>query len=318
MPTWETILARNVSGPTVPVSAVVETVDAEHHNDLPVRYRGMAPAVGLPEGPVRLWRHGRRIRIDVSDDQPWYRTDGETAWRFFGGQSDSRPSAERLDAIDYIGPGAVLLGGSKRQSEWVATAIGDDELSGRRVWLVELDPTHGVPLRLFVDQQTGQVLRVDDEYAVPRVQVKEFQILDEIDASWFEFSGDATDLAGQHAREQAEYERRLAEQRVWFAENVGPPEFSVNATIDFDHLYIHERADDGAFDATLGRRARGGRLRRRRRSSEPWDLGWSGEVRRWSDAHFDWAFTVEGASISDDEVSRIRVLLSRYQPSGQK
>lgn len=323
MTTWVEVLTAMVDGPSKPITGVVETILPEGHSET-FGWAGAPPVVvGLPLR-VRMWRDGSRLRVDLLDGTPAFRSDGESVWRF-GSRGEPPLRAERR-RIHYTGPGRTLIqvrpagdwAGSDDFTRPTDKPIESVEFLGRAAWEVELAPPQHKPhpIQQVVDKETGAVLQSRNDAFGMSSSFVEFEVLDGVDAAFFSYDGPVVEDADRRQAQRQAADAEREEQCAWFRENVGATEVSIPVTLDARLDHVHRRDADGGFEATL--RLPGHRhasLARRPRSDEPWELRWSGEVSRWSTAEFDWAVTLHDLPLDDAALASLQEQL-QAPPAG--
>ncbi|MEZ5211540.1 hypothetical protein [Gordonia sp. (in: high G+C Gram-positive bacteria)] len=325
MTAWVEVLIAMVDGPSVPVTGVVETVDDDDGFRM---WMGEIPVfVGLPPGAVRVWQHGRRLRVDLPDGTPVFRRDGEHAWRFDPSAPAEPPVLSPGSRVEYTGPGRAILA-VRDANDWARSddftrptkrPIEETEFLGRPAWAVELAAPERkpYPIRLVVDRETGAVLEMRNDDAGVRASYVRFATAD-VEPGWFRYDGPVTAVAERDADLRREWEQRRKAEQDWFTEHVGPAGFALPLTVPFGQLSVHRRDDDGGFEAST--RSAAGHvslsLARRPRSSEPWDLHWPDESTRWSDDDYDWAACIHGFPLDDAAAAVLRRTFARRTPVG--
>ncbi|MCA1005647.1 hypothetical protein LCL87_07955 [Rhodococcus hoagii] len=140
MTDWVQMLVAMADGPSQPVRGVVVPY---RNSDKPFRFYygtyGEEP-VFLPmrrEG-VRLYRWGRRSRIESMDGEVWFVSDGVAAWDFTA--DPDRPRRTELQNVQIPGPGRYLAV-TPPVTHWVGHhharptgPVTDLEFLGRRIW----------------------------------------------------------------------------------------------------------------------------------------------------------------------------------------
>ncbi|GAA3970864.1 hypothetical protein [Gordonia caeni] len=326
---WVEVLTRMVDGPVAPVTGVVETVDPEPEFRM---WFGELPVfVGFPPGAVRVWRDGAKLRVDLPDGTPVFRGDGDRSWSFDPAQPAQSPVSGPARRVHYTGPADMLVG-LRDANDWARTddftrptgrPIAEIDFLGRPAWEVELAPPEHkpYPIQLVVDRATGTVLEMRNDGAGVRASYVEFAQAD-VPHDWYTWDGPVLDVAERDAREGARFDEEQAGRRAWFAENVGAPEFTLPLALTFGEPSVHgaRPAADGTLEASL-RSTTGNlhaRLARRPHSPQPWDPAWDGDVERWSDGDFDWAFTVPGASLDDAARAAVRAAFGPERVAGRR
>lgn len=114
MTTWVEVLTAMVDEPSKPITGVVETILPEGHSET-FGWAGAPPVVvGLPSR-VRMWRDGSRLRVDLLDGTPAFRSDGDRCggsargvnhrYAPSGGVSITRAQGERSSRCDLPATG---------------------------------------------------------------------------------------------------------------------------------------------------------------------------------------------------------------------
>ncbi|CAM3755046.1 hypothetical protein TSST111916_04820 [Tsukamurella strandjordii] len=325
MTEWVEVLKVLVDGPRLPVRGVVRTL----HADLIDRtetfgFIGAPPMpVVLGDHDVRVWRDGRRVRVERPDGSPYFITDGVTAWEF-SDDPDESPTHAPADRVYYSGPGSELLI-SRSAQDWLHGddftrpngPIGETTFLDRSCWAVELAPPEHkpYPLQIVVDRESGAILQERNDDAGFSVEYIELSIGEPVDGAVFTWTGPSTSLDERWAARRAEYEAaeqaRLAESRTWFTDHVAAPALTVEVALgfSFSHFYDLDPAD-GSFSARVQADRAGGPdgvLSRRARSTQEWDFGRVGyPVRRWSTSDFDWACWMSQDFLDDNALGQLQ------------
>lgn len=253
---------------------------------------------------------GARVRVEEPDGTPSFIADGTTTWTF---SPDEPPCATRERRVVFLGRGTYLL------ARRAARDVLDGDLSGlpgparattrlgRAAWEVEVLPGVGRqhPVQVVVDAATGIVLeqRVDAVGAVDAwTGLAVGEDLDDALFTWTGPTGGRDPLAATRERRAAEHEAERATWTAWWSQRVDQRQRSavVETDLDLSPGWVHTCDDDGSFEASLGEEQRAS-LARRPRSSEPWDLRWSGDPTpyRWSTARWDWAFRLHDSTLTE-------------------
>jgi hypothetical protein len=253
------------------------------------------PRVDWP--PIRVWRDGRRIRIEEPDGGVNLIADGQTCWQF--DRDEPAPIAASREQLNFSISGTGLLERRAAQS-FLGTdftrptgPIGATTFLGRAAWTVELaPPSHKPhPQQLVIDAETGIVLQQRNDGFGSVEEWVEFVVGEPIDPALFQWDGPVRTQADQQAIWAAEHEAEVTRQRTWFAANVTARPLRVVFDLEVAVRYVHEFDEEtGAFQASLGERF-GGMLARRPRSQEPWELDWAETQYQWSNDQWDWAMT---------------------------
>lgn len=327
MTEWVEVLKVLVDGPRVPVRGIVRTMNAELiGKSQTFGFIGAPPLmVGIDGHDVRVWRDGRRVRVEQPDGTPLFITDGETAWQF--GADGATPTAAEAGRVYYHGPGAELLI-TRSAAEWLsddftrpARPVREVEYLGRRCWDVELAPPEHKPhpMQMVVDRDSGAVLEQRSDAFGFSVGFTEFAVGEDVDDSTFAWRGDAISMDEARAADRAAWEASRSaiqeDRRTWFTGNVADPSFTVSIPVqltvsDFDEL----DEGDGGFSARLTSNwgwHLEGTLLRRPRGPEPWNpgRGLDATIRRWSTERFDWACWLHGIALDDVTLAQLQAHL---------
>lgn len=326
MTSWVEVLVQMVDGPDLPVRGVIASANGgsapgsgtgwiTYSCAPPPQFTGTSAAPG-ESTHRRVWREGAKVRVERDDGSPILLCDGATCWRF--ARDNPVPIAAPGNTVRYAGNGTHLI--TRRPADDFAGndftrptgPVRDATFLGRPVWEVELaaPPRKIGPLLQCVDVETGLVLHQRaadgsvDEWT-------EFEI-GPIDDALFTWSGPARTAEEEQRQARARGERERAERQQWFRENVTAVPLRTNVPVDLSVDYVHTFDDAGAFEASVGRRWLSGSLARRPRSTEPWELRWSGDVHRWSTSRFDWAVSLHDLVLPAES---LRELQSQLHPS---
>ncbi|EME24084.1 hypothetical protein [Rhodococcus triatomae] len=310
---WVRMLVTMADGPREPVHGVVVPY---RNSDEPFRYYtatyGEEP-VFLPfrRAGVRLYRWGRRSRIESLDGQALFVSDGATAWDF---TSDSaRPRCTELRQLHSPGAGRYLVI-TPRVEHWVghhharpAGPVTDVEFLGRRCWSVDLAAreSQNLPkpsLRLVVDAETGAVVAQHSGDGVDGAVFTDLVVGTPVDPALFTWDGpvvtdaESRERAGRGGPPTTPREEALQ----WFRDEVAAGPIRVPVLTDFTPNYVDlTDAPSGAFSALLGHGDKTGWLVRRRRSDEPWAVKTHGHQIAWSTDDFDWACQINRGTLDE-------------------
>lgn len=329
MTEWVQMLVTMADGPRQQVHG---TVVPYRNSEEPFHYYlgtyGEEP-VFLPyhrEG-LRLYRWGRRSRIESLGGGVLFVSDGDTAWDFTS--DPHRPRCTALHRVHSLGSDRCLVV-TPRVEHWVgshharpAGPVTDLEFLGRSCWSVDLaaGERRGRPrssLRLVVDADTGTVLAQHSGDGVDGAAYTDLTVDESPDPSLFVWSGpvvsdeESRDRAGNGGHSVTRHENDLQ----WFRENVTADPVLVPMLSDFTPSLV-DRVDreSGDFSALLGADERTGWLVRRRRSSEPWPVKAHGNQIVWSTRDFDWAFQWYRGTLGDDGLALLQRQLHPDEPA---
>lgn len=328
MTEWVQMLVTMADGPREPVHGLVVPY---RNSDEPFHYYfgsyGEEP-VFLPfrlDG-VRLYRWGRRSRIESLDGQALFVSDGTSAWDF---TSDPHcPRRTELRRVHSVGPGRYLVV-TPRVEHWVGHhharptgAVADLEFLGRRCWSVDLAAreSNNMPrpsLRLVVDAATGTVLAQHSGDGVDGATYNDLTAGEAIDPSLFTWDGPTVTDEESRARvgRGGPPTTRWEDGMQWFRENITAEPIRVPVLTDFTPPLVDlTDPQSGAFSAPLGKDERGGWLIRRARSDDPWSVKTVGHQIAWSTQHFDWACQVHHGTLDDDGIASLQQQLHPGEP----
>lgn len=323
---WVQVLGAMVDGPTSPVAGVVEPEVSDDRRRFTVGWAGRPPVIVDTSTPVRIWRHGHKLRAELLTGEPVYRTDGTTAWQFTNGECVQAPIARVL----YVGPGDVLIR-TRSANDWTGTdftrptdsPILEIDFLGRHCWEVELaPPSHKpAPIQLVVDIDTGAVLQQRNDAFKLKVSYTEFAVIDAPPPDFFLWDGPAVSIDTRDAEVRAASERAIQDGIDWFRGNVTARPLRIEVPVDLDIQEVRDRKDDGSFTASLRvpHTDIRGVLARRPRSAEQWTFpaGRSdGPVARWSTVEHDWSLVIRGGIALDSAgLHRLQQLLHADSPA---
>ncbi|WP_032380894.1 hypothetical protein [Rhodococcoides fascians] len=293
MTAWIEVLTVMTAESNIPMRGTIEEV---HEAESPESFRqgfsysGTPPVLIAPEDSCRVWRSGRKTRVERLDGSPIFISDGVRAWDFTG--SVDRPRVGPPGRVIYLGPSQFLLQ-QRVTAEWTGNEFAQPtgpvetvEFVGRDCWTVQLAPPGGkpYPLRIWVDVESGFILgdRIDE--AGIGSQFVDVTIGEPIDDAVFAWDGPAYTTE--------EYQKLLEEEsgalrRVhvrWFTDHVASMPLTVRAPLNFTPEDVRI-AGNGGFDTSNRRTLLG----RRRRSEDGWLPKWGVSHFVWSTAEWDWA-----------------------------
>lgn len=273
----------------------------------------------------RLWRRGRKTRIERLDGTPVFATDGQLAWGFL--QDPARPWQWPLRMVQFFGPGrALVLPPTKpRRATGAAPAPADPPREttflGRACWEVTVTADPGRSRRparkLLVDQETGAALAEHDADGASGAAFEDVRILpDSTDEErLFSWDGPVWTYEDELERARSIMETRTARRTRWFADNITPGEMRIPVLTDFPLAEVRDLDEDtGAFTAALGHGEAPPMLRRRPRSDQPWQLPPHGNLHAWSTEGFDWSVVLYRGTFEPDALARLQHLLHPAQP----
>lgn len=318
MTEWVQVLVAMADGPRLPVSGVIVPY---RNSDEPFHYYmanyGEEP-VFLPvrRDGVRLFRWGRRSRIESLDGQVLFVSDGVDAWDFTSDADTPRRTGLRQVHCPGAGRSLVI---TPPVGHWVGDRharpmgpVTDVEFLGRRCWVVDLAPgeSRNMPkpsLRLVVDADTGTVLAQHSGDGVAGAEYIDLELGKCDDPDLFVWNGpvvtdDESRVRAGHGGPPASHWKASMQ---WFREEVTAEPIRVPVLTDLTPRLV-DRTDrpEGAFAAPLGRDA--GWLTRRPRSAEPWANKTHGHQIAWSTERFDWACQIHGGTLDDRGVASLQ------------
>lgn len=319
MTEWVEVLVAMTDGPRFPVTGVVRPDVPTEHRAAQFGWVGERPVVvGLDESDVRMWRHGAKLRVDAVDGTPIFRTDGDTAWRF--DDDPACPLETPASRVVYIGPGESILQ-TPRAHDWLRSddftrptsrPITTVTFMGRRCWEVELAPPphKPYPIQWVVDIDTGVVVQMRCDAAVFAISYLQFDRLEDITPAHFAWNGPVTTIDQDDERHRITYEQQQHTKLEWFHQSVTAEPLTTRVPVDLSVTVVRSHDDDGSFTAHLGSsRAVTGNLARRPRSTTEWDLGWGGEIHRWTTRDYDWALMLHGLPIDEPALAELKTKL---------
>jgi len=321
-PTWPELLQLMTVGP--PNEPTVRGAIRHRGRDEGwVVYGGIAgppPIAGIRAGidpayppPLRVWRHGNRVRLEEPDGRVNLIVSDDRLWQFNGDRGVLIESPRR--DVQYMCSGTQLL-----ERRPLVEYAGNDftqpagnveptTFLGRPAWAVELAPPPHKPhpMQLVVDAETGIVLQQRNDGFGTVDEWVEFVTGEDFNSDVFTWSGPSMSAEELHAIQDAEHEADMAQRREWFSNHVT----SSPLRIEFEIApLVHVHASDGSFEASLGDRAFYGSLARRSHSTAPWELRWQRVDHRWSTKNWDWALTFHDAQPTGPSLSALIDALS--------
>ena len=262
---------------------------------------------------TRVWRSGRRVRLERPDGRPSLIVGDERCWQFRG--DDPVPVESPNRAVIYQGNGTQLLhrrvAGEYTGDDFTRPTgpVGETTFLGRPAYTVELaPPAHKpFPIQVVVDRETGLVLqqRVDEAGSVD--EWIEFVVGEEADERLFHWDGPTRSEADERAEQEREWQADLAQRVEWFRANVAA--LPLRLELDLSVL-VHAYEPDGSFEASIGE-SHLGSLARRPSSEADWQLGWSEVQHRWSENGWDWALSIHDAQLTEAGLASLKHALSR-------
>ena len=296
------VLMVDVPEPEPTVRGAIRNLDGEdesrryhfsfrsHGEPGPVHARHSAMA----EDTYRVWRDGLKVRLEWPDGSPSLIVGDALCWRFPQPGRDGDVVESSADRVQYGGHGTELLwhkSGERLLGQYARrplSAVEPTEFLGRPAWSVRVGPPsdkHFTSLWV-VDSETGLLLRDYNELLHSVDEWVELAVGEPLDPALFIWEGTSVSEASVEDDRDARHERDMEARRQWFTANVAaqPLRFDVHLS-----ALVNQWDDEtGEFHATLGNGQAS--LARRRHSEEPWDVGASQEVHRWTEAGWDWAY----------------------------
>lgn len=323
MTEWVEVLTVLVDGPRLPVRGIVRTRNAEALGRTEtVGFIGSPPMwVGTGGDDVRVWRDGRRVRVERPDGSLLHLNDGTTAWTF--GATGEPPEYAAAGRVYYGGPGSELVV-SRDAQEWLrgddftrpAGPVSDVEFLGRPCWAVELGPPphKPAPIQIVVDRESGAVVHQGNEQFDVSVEFISIEVGGELDDALFIWTGDAVSMderrAAQARAERAEYEEAQAARLARIESELGALSFAMQVPVELTITDVDELGDDGDFSVRIRCDAApdaAGYLRRRPHEPERWHLDNTGRpVHHWTAAGFDWALWFYGLAITPGVLEQVQ------------
>jgi hypothetical protein len=346
---WVGLLTLMVDGPDLPVRGVISSREGADPSEqgfgwavlqgqpFPVfagiadAHHGGSPDPGSDEDPqadtgedigqaveeepvlTRVWRAGRRVRLERPDGRPSLIVGEERCWQFRG--DDPVPVESPSSVVAYQGNGTELL--HRRPA---ADFTGDDftrptgpvgqtTFLGRPAYTVELaPPAHKpFPMQLVVDAETGLVLQQRNDGFGAVDEWAEIVVGERLDDQLFRWQGPSRSEADERAEYEREWHAMQAEGVEWFRANVAPLPLRVELGVGV-RVHVHE--PDGSFEASIGENVLGA-LARRPSSPEEWRLDWSEVQHRWTSDGWDWALSVYGDQLTEAGLAMLKHALKR-------
>jgi hypothetical protein len=334
---WVGLLTLMVDGPDLPVRGMISSREGADPSQgefgwavfqgqpLPV-FAGFAAAADAgageeppePPGPAeeepvltRVWRSGRRVRLERPDGRPSLIVGEQRCWQFRG--DDPVPVESPNRAVVYQGNGTQLLhrreAGEFTGDDFTRPTgpVGETTFLGRPAYTVELaPPAHKpFPIQLVVDRETGLVLQQRNDGFGAVDEWTEFVVGEEAEDQLFHWDGPARSEADERAEHEREWQADLAERAEWFRANVGPLPLRLELDLSV-HVHVYE--PDGSFEASIGE-SHLGALARRPSSAEDWPLSWSEIQHRWSADGWDWALSIYHDQLTEAGLTRLKQAL---------
>lgn len=335
---WVGLLTLMVDGPDLPVHGVISSRMgnppqnyagwAEFSGPLFPRFADWNPAEEVetewvpPENAelaeveptlTRVWRAGRRVRLERPPGHPLLIVDDHDCWQF---RHEGRmPVHLPNNSVYYEGGGIELLhrrgvnsfagGGFSRPTG----PVGTTTFLGRPAYTVELaPPSHQpFPIQLVVDAETGLVLQQRNDGLDSADEWVEIAVGEPLDDEVFRWQGPSISRAEEEAEDERRHRVDLAERVDWFQANVAALPLRVELDLSV-HVHVHQ--PDGSFEASIGERHLG-MLARRPSSDADWQLRWDKVQHRWSADGWDWALSWHGDPLTDAGLDSIKQALSR-------
>ncbi|MDV6232236.1 MULTISPECIES: hypothetical protein [Rhodococcus] len=301
---WVEVLLKIVDGPQRPVIGVAGAVHADIGPGVVYDgHYGVVPShVGFGLGEVRLFRFGRKTRMESLDGKPLFIADGQTCWVFQAGHDDPIETNELNTRIHDPGRDLIV---SRPVEHWArpgltrpTRAIEEVEFIGRLCWNVELTTgSRGSAMMLTIDTETGTVLKQDCERG--RAAFVDCAVVDELPDSTFAWTGPVRMPRNVFAEDRARWAEQSKRNMQWFHDHVSADRIQAHVSVDFTPTEVRrDPAHPDDFEARFEKGA--GRLWRRARSTEDWLLpvNWTGRnyptpIRAWSTQKFDWACALD-------------------------
>ncbi|NMD57337.1 MULTISPECIES: hypothetical protein [Tsukamurella] len=324
MTEWIEVLKSLVDGPGLPVHGIVRTRNAEALGRTEtVGFIGAPPMwVGIGGDDVRVWRDGRRVRVELPDGSPYFISDGVTSWQF--DDAETPPTFVGADRVYYHGPGAELLI-SRNAQDWLrgddftqpTRPVAEIEFLGRDCWSVELAPPphKPAPLQMIVDRQSGAVLQQGSEEFDVSVEFTSLDVGGQVDDSLFTWDGAAVSLDERRAvdarAERAAYEEAQADRLAWLESDLGARSLNIRVPVELAITDVYELDEgDGSYFVRI-RSGSGahieGCLWRRPHQPGRWRIDSTDHtVHHWSAAGFDWAVWLYGLDVNGDVLVQLQ------------
>jgi hypothetical protein len=324
MTAWIEVLKAMVDGPHPPVQGVIAR-SGQVESGIYSYSGDIAPVYIAGVDDLQVWRDGAKVRVETMAGDPVVISNGEAVWRF--SHREQYPVRGEAREMAFMGPGKELLI-TRPAKDWVGDRwttptgpVKDVDYLGRPCWSVELAPPRGkepFARQLIVDQRTGAVVQQRVDAAGTAVSFIEFTAGIPIDPAMFIWSGE-TSVPDVYRRtdfksvQTPSLGMRTDEQQQWFRDHVTDKQLSVPVTLDLHVLKLRSHHDDGSFDATIGDWPLG-RLARRPRSTEEWNLEWDIPVgHAWTTEGFDWAVGLTLGVMDVDALAVLRGLLHPHE-----
>lgn len=320
MTAWIEVLTAMTGESNVPLQGTIEEIreaDSPESFRQGFAYSGTPPVLIAPEDSCRVWRSGRRTRVERLDGRPIFVSDGVRAWDFTG--PGDRPRVGPLGRVMYLGPSQFLLQ-QRSTAEWTGNEFAQPigpvetvEFSGRQCWTVRLAPPEDkpYPLRIWVDIESGFILgdRIDE--AGIGSEFVDVTVGEPIDDAVFVWDGPAYTTEEYRDQLEEDYRARQREQARWFTENVASAPLIVRAPLDFTPGDVHiGKVGDGSFETNNRRTLLG----RRRRSEGGWLPRWGVPHYVWSTPDWDWAAGATNGQLDDPAVRELQHSLHPGEP----
>ncbi|HST49565.1 hypothetical protein [Jatrophihabitans sp.] len=336
---WVGLLTLMVDGPDLPVRGVISSRDGDDTSrqyfgwaviggqPMPV-FAGFASAVDAepgampPDEPdpaeqepvlIRVWRAGRRVRLERPDGRPSLIVGDSECWRFRG--DDPVPVVAPSSAVVYQGNGTDLLD-RREANSFVGNdftrptgPVGSTTFLGRPAYTVELaPPSHKpYPLQLVVDAETGLVLQQRNDGFGSVDEWVEIAVGEPLDDELFRWQGPSVPEAHDWPDPEREWHADQARRLEWFRANVAP--LPLRLELDLG-VFVHEHDPDGSFQASIGEDHLG-MLARRPSSDAEWELRWDEVQHRWSAGGWDWALTWREGQLTEAGLASLKQALGR-------
>jgi hypothetical protein len=272
-----------------------------------------------PEGAAdeavltRVWRAGRRVRLERPDGRPSLIVGERSCWQFRG--DDPVPVESPSSAVTYQGSGTELLH-RRAAAEFTGDdftrptgPVGHTTFLGRPAYTIELaPPAHKpFPMQLIVDAETGLLLQQRNDGFGSVDEWVEIVVGEPLSDQLFRWQGPARSEADEQAEHEREWLTQQAERADWFQVNVAALPLRVELDLSVD---VHGYEPDGSFEASIGA-SHLGSLARRPSSEQDWDLGWSEVQHRWSEGGWDWALSLHDEQLTEAGLATFKRALRR-------
>jgi hypothetical protein len=318
MTAWIEVLTAMTAASTIPMRGTIEEI---REAGSPESYRqgfaysGTPPVLIAPEDSCRVWRSGRKIRVEHLDGSPIFVSDGVRAWDFTG--SVDRPRVGPPGRVIYLGPSQFLLQ-QRTTAEWTGSEFAQPigtvetvEFAGRACWTVRLAPPDGkpYPLRIWVDVESGFILgdRIDE--AGLGSQFVDVTVGEPIDDAIFVWDGPAY-TTEEYQRLLEEESRALRRDHLrWFTDQVASTPLTVRAPLNFTPEDVRI-AGNGGFDTSNRRTLLG----RRPRRDAGWTPKWGVTHYVWSTTEWDWAAGAMDLELDEAAVLELQASLHPGEP----